>query len=160
MNRLKVFAGLLTIFVASLSTGIGPASSSAQIREIPVRGLRGIAKVGKNKRGGHNIYYNPRTCRRLGPDLCSFFRAHEHAHVRLNHFGRGVPVRQAEWEADIWAAKNSSPASVRAAVRYFRRGNGGSIKHGSSISRARRVLGSSNTYSAQGRRRFFAPFTR
>lgn len=174
MNRLRIGISCLSLCVVATFGGMETSTAEAQVREVPVRGLRGIAKVGRDRGGQHTIYYNPRTCRRLGPDLCSFFRAHEYAHVRLNHLGRGTPVRQAESEADIWAAKNSSPRAVRSAVRYFRKGNGGGLRHGTGLARARRVSEAARTaprtvrvrvnngkrtLSAQPRR-FFAPFGR
>jgi len=50
-----------------------------------------------------------------------------------------VPTRQAEREADIWAAQNASPSAVEAARKYFERGRGGSLNHGSARERARRL---------------------
>jgi len=76
--------------------------------------------------GQSQIDFNPTICRRLGPDLCEYFRAHEYGHVNLRHLERGVPTRQAEREADIWAAQNASPSAVKAAREYFEKGKGGS----------------------------------
>jgi len=108
------------------------------VREVAVPGMRGIASAGY--RGNQvTIEYNPRTCARLGPDLCSFFRAHEYGHVVLRHLQRKTPVRRAEYEADVWASRNTTPAARAAAIRYFQSGNGGSMRHGSPSSRASRV---------------------
>lgn len=116
-----------------------PAEAAAQtIREIAVPGLPGISSVGY-RRGELTVEYNPRTCARLGADLCSFFRAHEYGHIALGHLERRTPVRQAEYEADVWAARNSTESARSAAIRYFQSGKGGSIVHGSGQARANRV---------------------
>lgn len=151
LNRAKEWArqlagtGIRNLAVSMVMLGTGSLAVSdacAQVQEIPVRGMRGIASVGY-RGNALTIEYNPRTCARLGPELCSFFRAHEYGHVALNHLGRGTPVRQAEYEADVWAARNSSPAARAAAVRYFQSGRGASWKHGSGNSRAARVASAS-----------------
>ncbi len=113
--------------------------ANAQVREIPVRGMSGIASVQFDRQGRQTIRYNPRVCARLGPELCEFFRAHEYGHITLNHLGRRTPVRRAEYEADVWAARNVSPAARAAAVEFFGSGRGGSFVHGSALSRAQRV---------------------
>ena len=113
-------------------------SAAQTIREIAVPGMRGIASAGY--RGKQlTIEYNPRTCSRLGPELCSFFRAHEYGHIAMNHLGRKTPVRRAEYEADVWASQNTTPAARDAAIRYFNSGKGGSFLHGSGKARASRV---------------------
>jgi len=141
----RLIAGMGTMLLGISGMSIQTAETMAQtIREIAVPGMRGIASVGY--RGNElTIEYNPRTCARLGPDLCSFFRAHEIGHVKLRHLERGTPVRQAEHEADVWAARNTTPAARAAAVRYFRAGNGGSARHGSAQARASRVASSGTT---------------
>ena len=130
--------GMLLLGVSGVISYPTAQTMAQTIREVAVPGMRGIASVGY--RGNDlTIEYNPRTCARLGPDLCSFFRAHEYGHVALRHLQRGTPVRQAEYEADVWAARNSTPAARAAAVQYFRAGNGGSARHGSALSRASRI---------------------
>lgn len=135
----RLIAGMGTMLLGISGVNFQASETMAQtIREIAVPGMRGIASVGY--RGNElTIEYNPRTCARLGPDLCSFFRAHEYGHIKLRHLERGTPVRQAEYEADVWAARNSTPAARAAAVNYFRAGNGGSARHGSAQARASRV---------------------
>lgn len=141
MNRLKKL-GLLTSLI--LTWTLTSSGIAQQVPEIPRRFMRGIAKVEQTARGPV-IYYNPATCRRLGPEVCSFFRAHEYAHIQLNHLNRNIPVRQAEAEADMYAARMVPRSTAAAAQRYFRRGNAGGIDHGSAWQRARRV-----GYSATG----------
>ena len=120
-----------------------PTPSVAQLRrvqEVPRITQRGIAKVTRDRQGKQVIYYNPNTCRRLGRDACAFFRAHEYGHIALRHLERGTPTRLAEHEADVWAARHSSPQTVQGALRFFRRGGGGSRWHGSARTRAQRVM--------------------
>lgn len=137
-TRMSSGVGLMLLGISGVISFPTAQTMAQTIREVAVPGMRGIASVGY--RGSDlTIEYNPRTCARLGPDLCSFFRAHEYGHVALRHLQRGTPVRQAEYEADVWAARNSTPAARAAAVKYFRSGNGGSVRHGSPASRASRV---------------------
>lgn len=137
----QLIAGMGTMLLGISGVSFQTAAMAQTIREVAVPGMRGIASVGY--RGSElTIEYNPKTCARLGPDLCSFFRAHEYGHVALRHLERGTPVRQAEYEADVWAARNSTPAAQAAAVQYFRAGNGGSARHGSAQARAARVSSS------------------
>lgn len=135
----RMISGLGVLLIVSGVISFQKNESVAQtVREIAVPGMRGVASVGY--RGNElTVEYNPRVCARMGPELCSFFRAHEYGHIALRHLERGTPVRQAEYEADIWAVRNSSPAARMAAVRYFNSGRGGSFRHGSARSRANRI---------------------
>lgn len=138
ITRLISGMGVMLLGISGVSVFPVAQTMAQTIREVAVPGMRGIASVGF--RGNDlTIEYNPRTCARLGPDLCSFFRAHEYGHVALRHLQRGTPVRQAEHEADVWAARNSSAGARAAAARYFNGRRGGSILHGSATSRASRV---------------------
>ena len=137
------FINLIFILIAAVS--LPAATVSAQVPEIPVRGMRGVASVQIERNGQQTIRYNPRTCAEFGPDLCAFFRTHEYGHVALNHLRNGTPTRQAEYEADQWAARNASPAAVAAAVKFFSQGSGGSLRHGSARSRAERVRSAATT---------------
>ncbi len=137
-NRSFVFL----LVLGSLALMASPVSQihAQVIQEIPVRGLLGVAAVRYNRAGEQTIQYNPRSCARLGPDLCQFIRAHEYGHVVLNHLGRGTPRRQAEYEADVWAARNVTPQSRAAAINFFDSGRGGSFAHGTSWARSSRVV--------------------
>ena len=138
VNRLFSRMSAVLLSVPGVISVLAAGSFAQTIREVAVPGMRGIASVGY--RGGDvTVEYNPRACNRLGPDLCSFFRAHEYGHIALRHLERGTPVRQAEYEADIWAAQNATPSARAEAIRYFRNGNGGSIAHGSAVARANRI---------------------
>lgn len=112
---------------------------AGQVQERSNRLLLDVAKVTLDSSGQSQIDFNPAICRRLGPDLCEYFRAHEYGHVNLRHLERGVPTRQAEREADIWAATNASTSAVEAARQYFEKGRGGSRLHGSAQERAQRL---------------------
>lgn len=140
MRALSAMAILSTV-ISGVMTFHANEVNAQRVREVAVPGMRGIASVGY--RGNDlTVEYNPRVCARLGPDLCSFFRAHEYGHIALRHLERGTPVRQAEREADLWAARNSSPAARAAAVQFFNSGRGGSFMHGSGRERANRVASS------------------
>lgn len=112
---------------------------AGQVQERAKWLLPDVAKVTLDSSGQSQIDFNPAMCRRLGPDLCEYFRAHEYGHVNLRHLERGVPTRQAEREADIWAATNASASAVEAARQYFEKGRGGSRFHGSAQERAKRL---------------------
>ena len=130
---------LMTMVAAVTAFSSSFNEVSAQVQERARWLLPDVAKVTLDSSGQSQIEYNPAICRRLGPDLCEYFRAHEYGHVNLRHLERGVPTRQAEREADIWAAKNASPSAVEAARKYFEKGRGGSRNHGSAQERAQRL---------------------
>ena len=125
--------------LASVVGTVFCSSVLAQVTKRPSVWLRDIAKVTLNSSGRSQITYNPAICRRLGPELCEYFHAHEMGHVNLRHLERGVPIRRAEAEADRYAAAHASPAAVAAAKRYFANGNGASFMHGSGRQRAARL---------------------
>ena len=100
-----------------------------------------VAQASTDRQGRPVVAFNPAACARLGPEMCEFVRAHEYGHIAMGHLYDGTPDRQAEAEADCWAAKNASPAAVRAAANYFNKGYFGSSIHGSGPQRARRVAG-------------------
>ena len=80
------------------------------------------------------IYLNTRLLAQIGPDLAAFLRAHEEGHIAYHHvperrFGlirteTPVPVLHSyEFAADCYAAqalRQDRPASVQAAIRFFR----------------------------------------
>jgi hypothetical protein len=144
IKRLCTGVGVMVLGVSGVISIHSSEASAQRIREVAVPGMRGIASVGYRGKD-LTVEYNPRVCARMGPELCSFFRAHEYGHIALRHLERKTPVRQAEHEADVWAAKNSTPAARAAAVRYFRSGSGGSLAHGSGVTRANRVATASTS---------------
>ena len=107
--------------------------SSAQ-RVVYRSGLSDFGLATHDRSGNPVIVMNANLCR-TRPDLCEFVRAHEVAHHRLGHLQRNMSVRQAEVEADRWAATHSSARAVRAAQQFFGSGNGGTIRNGSSQQR-------------------------
>jgi hypothetical protein len=102
------------------------------VRQIATDTLRDVA-LAAFENGRPIIYYNPVLLQQFGPNLTTFFFAHEYGHVRFGHTGsallaaEGDPgaVRQRqELEADCYAARTlaeSDPAAVGAAVRFFTR---------------------------------------
>lgn len=134
--RLTILATLL----ASLVILHMPIEADAQvIREYQRRFIGDIGYASVDRRGTPIVVMNPAACRRLGPELCSFFKAHERAHHTLGHFNRNISVQQKEAEADRYAASVVSPAARMAAQRFFASGRGGGMRHGSSQQRLARV---------------------
>jgi hypothetical protein len=138
-DKTKILLSTIATFMAISSVNLNELQG--QVTERARWLLPDVAKVTLDSSGSSQIEFNPAICRRLGPDLCEYFRAHEYGHVNLRHLERGVPTRQAEREADIWAATNASPSAVEAARKYFENGNGGSRFHGSAKERAQRLRG-------------------
>ena len=126
------------VLIAIWAGGLGCQTTEAQ--RIVYRSGTRIGYASMDRNGNPLITMSRRMCRR-NPDLCAFFTAHERGHHRLGHFHRRISVRQAEAEADRFAAQHSSPQAVAAAQRFFARGRGGSLVHGSSQQRYARVSG-------------------
>ena len=125
--------------VATIVGTVFGSDTTAQVNQRSSILLRDVAKVTLDASGRSQITYNPNICRRLGPELCEYFHAHEMGHVNLRHLERGVPTRQAEAEADRYAAAHASPAAVAAARTFFANGNGASSVHGTGQQRAARL---------------------
>ena len=95
----------------------------AGVPEIAAPWLDDLARASLTNKGWV-ILYNPKRCKDVGIDACSFFRMHEYGHILLNHAG---PVYTqmiggralAEAEADCYAAKNSLTVQVKAAIAFF-----------------------------------------
>jgi hypothetical protein len=91
-------------------------------------------------KNGPRIFINREACRNMGRAACNFMRKHERAHVVLGHLQNGAPARQAEREADCWAARRASPQELAAAIKDFQAvGSARDPVHGSGYERARRV---------------------
>ena len=127
------------ISVLFLAFGIFQSDSEAQVREVHSILLNDLGVARLDRQGNPYVTINPVRCRQLGPELCEFFRQHEYGHVNLKHLERRINPRQAEIEADCYAAKNVSPDVAKAASDWFNSGNGASRVHGSSQQRADRV---------------------
>ena len=108
--RLLILTALLTaIYVPTW----GNSAVAQGIQTYERRFIWNIGYAEVDRRGNKIVVINPAVCQRLGPDLCSFFRAHEMAHHQLKHFDRNIPVQQKEAEADRHAASVVSPAAAR-----------------------------------------------
>ena len=137
----------VVVVCAFLCLGQGIENANGQIR-FQNRGLMGdLGRATLDRKGNPVVSINPRMCARLGPDLCNFFKAHEVAHHRLGHFHRNISMQQAEAEADRFAARNSSPQSIRAAQQYFSAGGGATRLHGSSMDRLARITPANTNYT-------------
>ena len=111
---------------------------TAEAQQVIYRSGARFGYASMDSNGNPVITMNRGMCRR-NPDLCEFITAHELGHHQLGHFHRNINVRQAEAEADRYAARHSSAQAVAAAQRFFARGHGGNRKHGSSRQRYVRV---------------------
>jgi hypothetical protein len=103
------------------------------IPEIPDDDLADVA-VAVVDRPDPVIYYNPARFQRYGPDLSTFFLAHEYGHIALHHSreasssladpAREAVLRSQELDADCYAAiaigGDHRPA-IEAAIRFFTR---------------------------------------
>lgn len=136
MSRMlsMTMAGLAALWGAGSRTPVSaPASTPAtpQVREIADVTLRDVA-VAVYDSVHPVIYYNPSLMERFGPDLATFFMAHEYAHIALKHTRSGALraganqrdrlLQQKELEADCRAARSlgsEGRSASLAAVRFF-----------------------------------------
>jgi hypothetical protein len=143
-----LFARLSRCF-AFVVTGLGvllPVQAMQKVKEVAVPSLPDIAMVHFAPGQQPVILYNPFLCREAGPALCEFYRYHEYAHIELRHHERdGLSRQEKEIEADRWAAQHAPFASVIAAYKFFSAGGGGTPMHGTSNSRAERMLARTET---------------
>jgi hypothetical protein len=127
--------GITTLVTAAVpvAPGVEPAPARVSVREVADSALRDVA-VAVYRPTKSVIYYNPVLMARLGPELESFFMAHEYAHIDLRHTRSGAlgsdastrhqTLRQKELEADCLAATrlaSSRREAALAAVRFFAR---------------------------------------
>ena len=122
---------LLTVLFASLPNA-APWDPPYPVREIPYPGLADIAMATADY-AGPVIYYNPYLVQQFGPDLTTFFRAHEYGHIHLGHVEKlgslggqlslVVDRKRIELEADSYAAAvlagSGDWAALEAAYRFF-----------------------------------------
>lgn len=102
------------------------------VRQVATDTLRDVAAV-IFEHGRPTLYYNPALLQQFGPNLTTFFFAHEYGHIHYGHTGAALlaaesdpsTVRQRqELEADCYATRTlaeSNPESVGAAIRFFTR---------------------------------------
>lgn len=130
MNRLLCVLAASGSLMMSTS-GAAPASWSRPVREIADVNLRDVA-VAVYDSNQSVIYYNPDLMSRLGDNLTTYFMAHEHAHIALQHTRAGAlladpdirdrMLQAKELEADCGAARRLGRAgreASMAAVRFF-----------------------------------------
>lgn len=116
------------------------------VAEVDVPGLPDTA-MAEMTWSGPVIMYNPELFRAAGPAR-EFVRAHEYAHVLLEHLenprmlGSDEGRSEAEAEADCFAARASSPLSVMAMARLLLRRppEARDAIYGTKPERARRIL--------------------
>jgi hypothetical protein len=102
------------------------------VRQIATDTLHDLA-VAAFENGRPVIYYNPVLMQRVGPELETYFFAHEYGHIHYGHTGSALTagegdlgalrVRQ-ELEADCYATRSLAETdhqAVDAAIRFFTR---------------------------------------
>jgi hypothetical protein len=89
--------------------------------EIEDSNLPDIAMARADPNWGSAVVYNPEYCEQIG-DACGFFRAHAHAHIKLNHTllasPKLYPALQ-EAQADCFVGKYGKPHEIRGAVKFL-----------------------------------------
>jgi hypothetical protein len=144
VRRARVWISIVAASLAIVASTSPPAQAKG-VPEIAAPWLDDIAMAVTTEQGPV-IFYNPTRCKQVGPAVCSFFRLHEHAHVRLNHASAYYTIvggrALAEAEADCWAAKNAMLAQAKAAVAFFESKENVDrdvAEHGTGAERAKRV---------------------
>ncbi|HXG43311.1 MAG TPA: hypothetical protein VNJ71_00995 [Gemmatimonadales bacterium] len=137
-GRVLAAVALLTIAAGPGLSAQAPAAAAPMLADVPVLPddtLRDVA-VTVPVRGRPVILYNPALLEHVGPDLGRFFLAHEFGHLTGGHTGGALGAedprysldrRAQELEADCYAARRLAaayPASVEAAIRFFRLARG------------------------------------
>lgn len=137
MSKLVQIAmlSMTTLATAAVPAGPGgePTRGRVTVREVADSSLRDVA-VAVYHPSKSVIFYNPVLMARLGPELESYFMAHEYAHIDLQHTRSGAlgtdaatrhqTLRRKELEADCLAAgrlASSRREAALAAVRFFAR---------------------------------------
>jgi len=128
--------GIATVIAALLLPAGAHRAQAVQrlmdVRQIATDTLHDLA-VAAFENGRPVIYYNPVLMQRVGPELETYFFAHEYGHIHYGHTGSALTsgegdlgalrVRQ-ELEADCYAARTLADAdhqAVDAAIRFFTR---------------------------------------
>ena len=132
MRRLGIVTVVAALLLPAGAESAGAAQRLIDVRQVPTDTLRDVA-LATFEHGRPVIYYNPGLLQQLGPQLTSFFLAHEYGHVRYGHTGAALAagdgdasvVRQRqELEADCYATRalaEFDAEAVSAAVRFFTR---------------------------------------
>ena len=104
--------GIATVIAALLLPAGAHRAQAVQrlmdVRQIATDTLHDLA-VAAFENGRPVIYYNPVLMQRVGPELESYFFAHEYGHIRYGHTGSAL------------TSTESDPAAVAAAIRFFNR---------------------------------------
>jgi hypothetical protein len=132
MRRLGIATVIAALLLPAGSHRAQAVQRLMDVRQVATDTLHDLA-VAAFENGRPVIYFNPALMQRVGPELESYFFAHEYGHVHYGHTGSAltstesdlsaVRVRQ-ELEADCYAARTlaeSEPAAVEAALRFFNR---------------------------------------
>jgi hypothetical protein len=132
MRRLTIATVVTALLLPAGAEQARAVQRLIDVRQVATDTLRDVA-LAVFERGRPVIYYNPVLLQQFGPNLTTFFFAHEYGHVRFGHTGAALvtgesdpsAIRQRqELEADCYAARTlaeSDPAAVGAAIRFFTR---------------------------------------
>lgn len=129
--RTSRIAAAITLLLPGIPGSAEALQRLMDVRQIASDTLHDVALV-RFEQGRPIIYYNPVLLHRLGPQLTSFFLAHEYGHIHWGHTGGALvddgelsTVRQRqELEADCYAAAllaEHDREAVDAALRFFTR---------------------------------------
>lgn len=129
--RTPRIAVAITLLLPGIPGGAEALQRLMDVRQIASDTLHDVALV-RFEQGRPIIYYNPLLLHLLGPQLTSFFLAHEYGHIHWGHTGGALvydgelsTVRQRqELEADCYAAAllaEHDREAVDAALRFFTR---------------------------------------
>jgi len=128
--------GIATVIAALLLPAGAHRAQAVQrlmdVRQIATDTLHDLA-VAAFENGRPVIYYNPVLMQRVGPEIETYFFAHEYGHIHYGHTGSALTagegdlgalrVRQ-KLEADCYAAHSLADTdhhAVDAAIRFFTR---------------------------------------
>ena len=130
MRRLWSVA-ITGLAIVTSGSRVAPDARRTSVREIADVNLRDVA-VAVYDSTQSVIYFNPDLMSRLGDNLTTYFMAHEHAHIALQHTRAGALLadpdvrdqllQQKELEADCGAARRlgrGGREASMAAVRFF-----------------------------------------
>ena len=132
MRRLGIVTVVTALLLPAGVHRAGAVQRLIDVRQIASDTLHDVA-LATFEQGRPVIYYNPILLQQFGPQLTSFFFAHEYGHIRYGHTGAALTAgegdlsaqrQRQELEADCYAARTlaeSEPETIVAAVRFFTR---------------------------------------
>jgi hypothetical protein len=132
MRRLGIVTVITALLLPAWAHRAGAIQRLIDVRQIASDTLHDVT-LARFEQGRPVIYYNPGLLQQFGPELTSFFFAHEYGHIRYGHTGAALAAgegdlsaqrQRQELEADCYAARTLGafePEAVAAALRFFNR---------------------------------------